>query len=57
LTWNLFAAQLGVAAPAGTPPLAVLLTVPVAVLAANLVAAVPARSAARTQPALILRSE
>jgi hypothetical protein len=56
-TWNLFAAQLGVAAPAGTPPLAVLLTVPVAVLAANLVAAVPARSAARTQPALILRSE
>jgi hypothetical protein len=40
-----------------TPTMAVLLVVPATVLAANLVAALPARAAAATRPAVVLRSE
>jgi hypothetical protein len=40
-----------------TPALALLLAVPATILVANLVAALPARAAAATQPALVLRSE
>jgi hypothetical protein len=55
--WTVFAGELGVP-PAPVLPLAILgLAVPVGILAANLVAAVPGRIAARTKPALVLRSE
>jgi len=57
LLWGLFADQLGVAARARTPVVAVVVAVPAALLAANLIAAVPARIAARTRPAVVLRSE
>ena len=40
-----------------TPTLAVLLVIPATVLVANLVAALPARAAAATRPAVVLRSE
>ena len=40
-----------------TPALALLLAVPATILVANLVAALPARAAAATRPALVLRSE
>jgi ABC-type lipoprotein release transport system permease subunit len=56
-TWNAFATDLGVIPEAVVPLGAVLVAVPAAFVLANLVAALPARSAARTQPALILRSE
>jgi len=55
--WGLFADQLGVAAGARTPVVAVVVAVPAALLAANLIAAAPARIAARTRPAVVLRSE
>jgi putative ABC transport system permease protein len=54
--WNLFAGQLGVVPEAVTPPLFVLI-VPVAIVLANAVAVVPARIAASTSPALVLRAE
>ena len=40
-----------------TPVLALLAAVPATVLVANLVAALPARAAAATRPAVVLRSE
>jgi hypothetical protein len=40
-----------------TPRVALLVSIPVTVLAANLVAALPARAAAATRPAVVLRSE
>ena len=40
-----------------TPAIALLVAVPVTVLVANLVAALPARAAAATRPAVVLRSE
>jgi len=54
--WNLFADQLGVV-PEAVTPLPLLLIVPGAILLANLVAIVPARVAAKTPPALVLRAE
>jgi putative ABC transport system permease protein len=55
--WNLFADQLGVFPEAVTPIPLLLLIVPGTILFANLVAIVPARVAAKTQPALVLRAE
>ena len=55
--WNLVADELGVVPEPVTPILLILLVVPGAVLLANLVAAIPARIAARTRPALVLRAE
>jgi len=55
--WVLFADDLGVVAEPWLPVLAVALMVPLTVLIANLVAAVPAWVAARTRPAVVLRSE
>jgi ABC-type lipoprotein release transport system permease subunit len=55
--WTLFADQLGVVVVTPTPWLPVLLLIPAGVLVANLVAAVPAASAARTRPAVVLRAE
>ncbi|MEJ7765187.1 MAG: FtsX-like permease family protein, partial [Acidimicrobiales bacterium] len=55
--WQLFAGQLGVPPQPATPALAMVALAAATILLANLVAAVPARLAARTQPSLILRAE
>ena len=55
--WDAFAGRLGVPSRPATPLLTVLLLVPATVLLANIVAAVPARLAARTQPGAVLRAE
>src|SRR6266511_539517 len=57
LTWNLFADQIGVVSEPSVGLSSILLTIPATILLANLIAALPARLAARTQPALVLRSE
>ena len=55
--WTLFAEDLGVVPEPVTPLWPVLLVVPATLLLANLVAALPGRIAAKTQPALVLRAE
>jgi len=55
--WRAVADELGISADPTWPVLAITLLVPAAVLAVNVVAAVPARRAARTRPAVVLRSE
>jgi hypothetical protein len=55
--WILFADGLGVVAVPRVPLMALAVLVPCAVLVANLVAAAPAAAAARTRPAIVLRSE
>jgi ABC-type lipoprotein release transport system permease subunit len=55
--WNVFAEDLGVVPEAVTPIRLTALVVPAAILLANLIAALPARSAAHTRPALVLRAE
>ena len=55
--WRVFAGQLGVAPGSATPVTAVVLAAPVTILVANLIAAVPARLALHTKPAVALRSE
>ncbi len=55
--WAVFARQLGVATSARLPVVAVIVTVPAALVVANLIAAIPAGIAARTRPAVVLRSE
>ena len=57
LVWRLVADGLGVATNASIPLLAILLTVACALAAVNLIAFFPARAAARTRPAVTLRSE
>ncbi|MGH3271556.1 MAG: ABC transporter permease, partial [Trebonia sp.] len=54
--WSLFAGQEAIVPAPVISPLT-LLAIPVVLLLANAIAAIPARSAARTQPAVILRSE
>jgi ABC-type lipoprotein release transport system permease subunit len=56
-TWYLFAQQIEVVPEPVTPVPLVLLVVPAALLLANLVAALPAWSAARTRAAAVLRAE
>ena len=56
-TWRAFAEQLGILPDPIFPLLAVLIAVLSALFLANLIAALPGRSAARTQAALVLRSE
>src|SRR5205814_10346245 len=55
--WAFFANRLGVGPEVVLPVLAVALVVPVALALANLIAALPGRSAARTRPAMVLRTE
>ena len=55
--WDLAAAQLQSAAPPVVPTLAIALMVPAALLAGIALAALPARTAARTAPAISLRQE
>ncbi|MEX2556317.1 MAG: FtsX-like permease family protein [Actinomycetota bacterium] len=56
-TWHLLAAQISVVPRAVVPVIVVLLIAPAAILLANLMAAIPGRTAARLQPAVILRTE
>jgi hypothetical protein len=55
--WHEVADELGVSAYRSWPRLALVLLAVGAFLAVNLIAAVPARRAARTRPAVVLRSE
>ena len=55
--WMAFADRLGTVPELVVPVVGVLLTIPAALVLANVVAAMPARAAARTRPALVLRSE
>jgi ABC-type antimicrobial peptide transport system permease subunit len=57
VVWNLVADELGVAGTPTWPVVAVMLLVPAALIAVNLIAALPARRAAHTRPAVVLRSE
>jgi hypothetical protein len=56
-TWTLFAQDLGVVPESVIPFGLTVLVLPAAVLLANVVAAAPALSAARTRPAAVLRAE
>lgn len=55
--WGIFANELGIVPEPVIPLLPVLLTIPVAILIANAVALLPGRTAARTRPAVVLRTE
>ena len=55
--WHTVADDLGVSPSIAVPVLGVVLLIPLTVLVANAIAAVPARSAARTPPAVSLRAE
>jgi len=55
--WSVFADQLGVISEPVVPVITALLAVPVAIVAANLIALIPGRLAGRTRPALVLRTE
>jgi len=55
--WHWFAGGLYVSAPAETPWTWLAIALVATVLLANLVAAIPGRSAARTRPAVVLREE
>ena len=55
--WTIFSDQMGVAHETVVPVGLTLLVVPAALIVANLVALFPGRAAARTRPAVALRSE
>lgn len=55
--WRVFAEELGIVPEPVVPLLGVLVVVPATVLVANLLAALPGRSAAAIRPAVALRSE
>jgi ABC-type antimicrobial peptide transport system permease subunit len=55
--YNLFADNLGVVSDVVTPVGITVLVVPAAIVLANLVAALPGWTAARTRPALVLSAE
>ncbi len=55
--WRTFAGELGIVPQPVVPLVSVGLVVPAALAVANLLAALPGRSAAGTRPALVLRSE
>jgi FtsX-like permease family len=55
--WNVFASDLGVVPEAVTPIGLTALVVPATIVLANLIAALPAQTAGRTRPALVLRAE
>ena len=57
LLWSMLAHDLGVVSQPVVPTIAILAIVPAAILLANVIAVFPARTAARTRPAVVLRSE
>ena len=56
-SWTTFTNQLGYVPEPSVGLAPVLLTIPAALLLGNLIAALPARAAARTKPAMVLRAE
>jgi ABC-type lipoprotein release transport system permease subunit len=56
-TWTYFADQVGVVPEPVLALIPALLAIPVALVLANLVAAIPGRLAARTRPSVVLRTE
>jgi hypothetical protein len=56
-SWRRLVTTLGIANDQVVPVLALAALVVVTLLLANLIAAIPARTAARTRPAVVLRSE
>jgi ABC-type lipoprotein release transport system permease subunit len=57
LVWSAVAENIGVSTDAAWPVVGIVLLVPAALVVVNLVAALPARRAAATRPAVVLRSE
>src|SRR5439155_14674465 len=57
LIWGAVADNLGVSRGASVPVVAALVSLPAALFLANVIAATPAGAAARTRPAVVLRSE
>ena len=57
LVWGRVADGLGISTTGALPAIALLLLLPAALFLANLIAALPARAAARARPAVVLRSE
>ena len=55
--WRFLADGIGVFPQPAVSPVAVAVAIPATLLLVNLIAAIPARSAARTKPAVVLRSE
>jgi ABC-type lipoprotein release transport system permease subunit len=55
--WRLYIERLGLPSVAVVPLLMTILIAPIALMIANVVAALPARAAARTAAALVLRTE
>jgi hypothetical protein len=55
--WTAFAGSIGVVPSPAVGLTIILVMIPAALIAANLIAAFPARAAARTKPALVLREE
>ena len=55
--WRLVANSLGISTTTASPTLALLVTVIGALALVNLIAFFPARAAAHTRPAIVLRSE
>jgi putative ABC transport system permease protein len=55
--WIFFANGLGIRPEPAIPLLLIVVVIPAALLLGNLIAAIPARAAARTEPALVLRTE
>ena len=56
-SWTTFTNQLGYVPEPSVGLAPVLLTIPAALLIGNVIAALPARAAARTKPAVVLRTE
>jgi len=57
LGWRLFVGRLGYVPVPVLPLLQVLLIIPAAIVLANVIASVPARSASRVEPVVGLRAE
>jgi len=57
LAWGLFVNQLGYVPVTIVPPLGIILAIPVVFGLGILIASIPARAAARTEPAVVLRAE
>ena len=57
VAWRAFVNQLGYVPITIIPLVATLLAIPAALVLANIIASIPARAAARTEPAVVLRAE
>lgn len=57
IAWRFFVNQLGYVPVTIVPLIGVLLAIPAAIALANIIASIPARAAARTEPAVVLRAE